>query len=184
MRRSSRSGFTLIEILIVVGIIGILVVALLATVLTARKRGDVGKAEDFVKQAIPAAITNWQGDSGKDANTYPNSPNIVDGQAYWQGTAELFEQLVAKPKQAGKEPYVSSDLYVEGTEGGKPTFLDPWNNPYIYRNYSSKKTITGKNKPYSGRRYNKNTYDIISRGPDGTLYEVEGENDDIYNGTE
>ncbi|MCA8912261.1 MAG: prepilin-type N-terminal cleavage/methylation domain-containing protein [Planctomycetes bacterium] len=181
MRRSSRSGFTLIEIMIVVGIIAILVVVLLASVLMARKKGDVGKAQDFCTSLIPAAITKWQGDNGKDSNTYPKSPSLGDGDGYWQGNAELFNELVTKPKKAGKEAYVPDDSYVEGEEGGKKVFLDPWNKFYIYRNYSAKKTISGKNRTYTGRRYNKSTYDIISLGPDGTLYELNGDNDDVHN---
>ena len=184
MRRSSRSGFTLIEILIVVGIIAILVVVLLAVVLNARKKGDIGMAKNFATTAMAAAMEKWQQDNGKSANTFPPSPNISDGESYWQGNAELFKELVTEPKKNNKAPYISDDVYVEGEEGGKPVFLDPWNNFYIYRNVSVKRTISGRGKKYAGKRYNEDTYDVISKGPDGQLYEVEGENDDIHNGSE
>lgn len=182
MRRSSRSGFTLIELMIVVGIIGILVVVLVAVLFNAMSKGEIKTAENFVSNVIPAAISKWQDETGKDNNTYPASPNLADGDGYWQGNAELYEELVTKPKNAGKDPYVKGDQYVEGEEGGKKVFLDPWHKYYIYRNYSQKKSASGKTSKFMGRRYNENTYDIISRGPDGQLYELNGENDDIYNG--
>ncbi|MCA8915593.1 MAG: prepilin-type N-terminal cleavage/methylation domain-containing protein [Planctomycetes bacterium] len=186
MRRSTRSGFTLIELMIVVGIISILVAVLVAVLFGAMKKGEAAKARDFVNNVMPAAITKWQEESGKDSNTFPASPNIADGDGYWQGNAELFAELVTKPKKAGKDPYVKDDQYVQGEEGGKPVFLDPWNKFYIYRNYNMKKSSTGKSQTFRGkRRYNQNTYDIISLGPDGILYEDKNDNnDDIYNGAD
>ena len=182
MRRSLRSGFTLIEILIVVGIIGVLVVVLLAVLLTASGKGDVAKAENFVNNAVPNALQQWQNDNGKDSNTYPASPNLEDGEGYMSGNFNLYEELITKPEKAGKKAYIAEDLYVKGEEGGKPFFKDPWEKPYIYRNYTMKKSASGKSRGYKGRRYNENSYDIISRGPDMQLYEKDGDNDDIYNG--
>ncbi|MCB9894930.1 MAG: prepilin-type N-terminal cleavage/methylation domain-containing protein [Planctomycetes bacterium] len=183
MSRSNRSGFTLIELMIVVGIISILVAVLVAVLFGAMKKGEAAKARDFVSNVIPAAITKWQEESGKDSNTFPASPNISDGDGYWQGNAELFNELVTKPKKAGKDPYVKDDQYLEGTEGGKPVFLDPWNKFYIYRNYNMKKSASGRTPKFGGKRYNPNTYDIISLGADGILYtDKNGDTDDIYNG--
>jgi prepilin-type N-terminal cleavage/methylation domain-containing protein len=182
MRRLERSGFTLIEILIVVAIIGVLVTVLLAVLLSASEKGEVAKAKNFVNKALPAAIAKWQQERGKSDNTFPRSPNMVDGDAYWQGNASLYEELVTKPENQGEDAYIDKELFMVGKEGGKDVFLDPWQNFYIYRNYSQKRSASGKNKVYRGTRYNDNTYDIISRGPDGELYEFEGNNDDIYNG--
>ena len=134
---------------------------------------------------IPTAITKWQEESGKDSNTFPSSPNIVDGDSYWQGNAELFKELVTKPVKANKDPYIKNDQFQQGEEGGKPVFLDPWNHFYIYRNYNMKKTASGKMQIYRGKKYNQNTYDIISMGVDGILYEDKnGDTDDIYNGAD
>jgi general secretion pathway protein G len=185
MERSARSGFTLIEIMIVVAIIGILVVVLLAVLLNAQKKGEVAKAENFVSNAVPQAMKQWQTDNGKNDSTYPSSPDLTDGDSYSRGNIELFKELILDPKDKGKNAYIEESAYLKGEEGGKPVFLDPWNNFYIYRNYSMKKSATGKNRVFSGKRYNENTYDIISRGPDGVLYEAEnGNNDDVYNAAE
>lgn len=182
MRRSLRSGFTLIEILIVVGIIGILVVVLLAVLLTASKKGEIAQAEYFVNNAVPQAMQKWQNVNGKNDNTYPASPNLTDGDGYVSGNIKLYEELITKPKKNGEGPYIEEDLFLEGEEGGKPVFMDPWHHLYIYRNYTMKKSATGRTRGYTGRRYNENSYDVISLGPDGVLYEKDGESDDIYNG--
>jgi len=178
MRRSARSGFTLIEILIVVGIIGILVVVLLAALLMARKKGDVAEAKNFVAKAVPTAMTMWQELNNKSDNDYPASPELADGDNYVRGNIELYKELILDPKDKGKDPFIPENQYREGEENGKPVFLDKWNNFYIYRNYTMKKSASGKNRPFTGKRYNENTYDIISKGPDGELYT----DDDIYNG--
>lgn len=183
MRRSTRSGFTLIELMIVVGILGILVAVLTGFLLNAAAKGDESRAKDFVRQAIPAAMTRWQEEHKKN-NAYPPSPNLVDGSAYVDGNISLYEALVTEPQAKGQDAYISSDLYIAGDAKGKKIFLDPWNNPYIYRNYTMKRTTSGTARPFNGKRYNENTYDIISMGPDGQLYEVEGKNDDIHNGLE
>jgi prepilin-type N-terminal cleavage/methylation domain-containing protein len=183
MKRSARSGFTLIEIMIVVAIIGILVVVLLAVLLNASKKGEIAVAKNFVTNAVPEAMKKWQEDNGKNDSTYPPSPSIADGDQYFIGNNELFAAMITEPKGRGKDAYIEESAYNEGTENGKPVFLDPWNRPYIYRNYSMKKSATGKTRTYVGRRYNENTYDIISMGPDGILYEDEAKNnDDVYNG--
>jgi type II secretory pathway pseudopilin PulG len=170
--------------MIVVGIISILVAALVAVLFGAMKKGEEAKARDFVNNVIPTAISDWQRDTGKDSNTFPTSPNATDGEGYWQGNAELFKELVTKPKKAGKDPYIKDDQYLEGEEGGKPVFLDPWNKFYIYRNYNMKKSADGKSRVVNVRkRYNPNTYDLISLGADGILYEgTNGDTDDIYSG--
>lgn len=184
INRSTRSGFTLIELMIVVAIIGILVAALVAGLLLAVAKGETAKAKDFVTNLIPAAITKWQADSNVDSNTYPASPKLTDGDSYFLGNAELFKELITDPKKAGKTPYLTDEQYMEGEEGGKPVFLDPWNKPYIYRNYNMKRSASGRTQNFGGRRYNANTYDIISMGPDGILYDDDnGNNDDVYHGS-
>lgn len=183
MRRFARSGFTLIEIMIVVAIIGVLVTVLLAVLLSASEKGDVAKAKNFVNNVVPTAMTKWQQDMGKSDNTFPRSPNMTIGEDYWQGNAELYKAFVEEPVKAGKDPYIDKDHFIEGEKGGNKLFIDPWNNHYIYRNYSQKRSASGKNTVFRGKRYNENTYDIISLGPDGVLGEHEDDNDDIYNGT-
>jgi prepilin-type N-terminal cleavage/methylation domain-containing protein len=169
-RRSA--GFTLIEILVVIGIIGILVVVMVAVVMMYAGRGDEALARNFVSTVIPGAIEEWQQETGRRSNQFPPSPNMRVGGTYTEGNAELFNALVTEPDQGGRPAMVPRDMYEVGTYDGRQVFLDPWGNPYIYRNYTHRSA-----QQYDGRRLS-DTYDIISMGPDGR-YETE---DDIYRG--
>lgn len=173
MRRLVRSGFTLIEILIVVAIIGVLVTVLLGVLMSTAGRGEVAQAENFVNNVIPSAMGKWQNNTGKSGNSYPRSPSLSDGKDYWLGNAELYNELVTKPENRNRSAFLESETYIEGERDGRPVFLDPWNNPYIYRNYAGVKR-------FSGHQYNPGTYDLISLGRDEEL----GTEDDIHNGTE
>lgn len=177
MTRRARSGFTLIELIIVVGIISVLAVVLIAVLLNAQSSGEVAKARNFANTIIPAAIGKWQEDVGKGTADFPRSGINKEG-TYYDGNALLYEELVTKPAKSGKGAYVGEDQYVKGEHNGKPVFLDPWNTPYVYRNYSAKKSRSGGDSEYRGKKLNE-TYDIISAGPNGTL----GDDDDVYNGS-
>lgn len=177
MTSSRRSGFTLIEILIVVGIIGLLVTVLLAVLLAVAGKGPEHQAKDFVNNRLPAAMTKWQEAAGVN-NAYPNSPNMRDGEGYLDGNINLFDELVTKPQKGGKPAYIEDGAYIKGDSNGKPIFLDPWNNAYIYRNYTQKLSKSGSGvRTTIAKKYSED-YDIISCGPDG----VYGNDDDIARG--
>ncbi len=178
MKRSRRSGFTLIEILIVIGIIGLLVTILVAALLSATGAGQEGRARHFVNNVIPEAMLQWQDYNGKGSNDYPRSPNLREGQAYIDGNIELYNELVTKPDAAGKGAFVMAEHYDKGESKGKPLFNDPWGTPYIYRNYTQKLSRGGGTQQvYRGKTHSQ-TYDVISCGPDMVL----DTEDDIFRG--
>lgn len=177
MTRRSRSGFTLIELIIVVGIIAVLAVVLIAVLLNAQSSGEVAKARNFVNTVVPAAIGKWQEDNGKGTADFPRSGTNKDG-AYYDGNQMLYDELVAKPAKSGKGSYIGDDQYLKGEHNSKPVFMDPWGKPYVYRNYSAKKAKGAGEAEFRGKKHN-DTYDIISAGPDGVL----GNDDDVYNGS-
>ncbi|MCC6149315.1 MAG: prepilin-type N-terminal cleavage/methylation domain-containing protein [Planctomycetes bacterium] len=173
---SNRRGFTLIELMIVVGIIGVLVAVLLAVLMTARKKAKINEARNFVDTVVPTAITKWRDDKGKAGDKFPLSGANSNNDLF-EGNALLFNALISDPGRAGKEAYISTDAYHEGTERNKKVFLDPWENPYRYRNWA--------NAPKGAKsgaiiKYNDGTYDLVSSGPDG-IWDNE---DDIINGRE
>lgn len=171
-----KSGFTLIELLIVVGIIGLLATVLIAALINAISKREEQRAEYFIRQAVPSAITAWQDKFTLGSNDFPRSPNIREGGDYIDGNAVLFEEFITKPIAATGSAMISQDHYVEGEINGKKVFLDPWGHPYVYRNYIQRLSAGGGDSTYKGKRIN-STYDLISRGPDGEY----GTDDDITN---
>ena len=105
--RELRRGFTLIEIMVVLAILGLLVAVLVRNVGGDLDRGQRQAAELFVKTTLSLPLTNYRIDMG----TYPTTAVGLDG-------------LVTQPQGGGnwKGPYL---------EGPVP--LDPWQQPYEYR---------------------------------------------------
>ncbi len=106
-RKRSRHGFSLMEILIVLGII-----ALLAGVVVTNFTGIFGGAQDqtaksFVEAALEASLLKFKIDTG-------NFPSTAEG---------IGALLTAPPGKAAKwkGPYIEK----------MP--IDPWGNPYQYR---------------------------------------------------
>jgi len=117
--RSRRRGFTLLEIMVVLAILGLLVAVLVRNVTGDLDRGQQRAAGLFVKTTLSIPLTNYRIDMG----SYPT-------------TAQGLEALISSPQGGGrwKGPYLESP-------GGQPP-MDPWQQPYQYR-YPATKNKTG-----------------------------------------
>lgn len=107
--RASHRGFTLLEILVVLAIIGLLIGVLVKNVVPGLDSGNRQAAKIFVTSTIQSCLVRYQLDMGDKPST-----------------AEGLEALVSAPAgkaEKWKGPYV---------EGGKVP-LDPWSEPYVYR---------------------------------------------------
>ena len=107
-RRAARRGFTLLEILVVLAIIGLLAGLAITNIDKIFGGAQAQVAETFAKQTMKTALTAYRISMGD----YPS-------------TAEGLQALITCP--SGKEgkwrgPYI--------TESKIP--LDPWNEPYQY----------------------------------------------------
>jgi general secretion pathway protein G len=109
LRASRRRGFTLLEILVVLAIIGLLVGVLVKNVNSGLGSGLRQTAKIFVSSTVQTLMVRYRIDMGD----YPS-------------TAEGLAALVSAP--AGKADRWRGP-YIE--EGKVP--LDPWGEPYGYR---------------------------------------------------
>jgi len=138
MIRKAHGGFTLVELLVVVAILGILASLIAAGAQSARRRGAVTKAKATIG-ALETAIAMYHGDMGM----YPPSGNpslraaMEDdpGDADWGGPYMEFKQDELKDGQ----------------------LVDPWGTPYLYV------SINGGAPQHRDR-----SFDLWSYGPNGT----------------
>ena len=223
-------AFTIIEILIVIGVIGILAGLLMPALAGARKRAKVSVCHSIIRE-LQTAIQQYNTDTGrypldavdsagaKPANTvlppsalwgsFPYSGPAIgngfcwtlvesfEGDGYEDGpTAPYFE---FKPDNFYPEQATTTLMDPLATPTAKdPEFLDPWGEPYRYRqNFSLGYKPDAGNPSYFIRGYNgiaykgpwfhicnRLTYDLWSPGPDGKDYDssvIGLENDDVTN---
>jgi len=109
--KTSRRAFTLIEILVVLGIIALLASVLLKGVGNSFDRAQVKVAKIYIQTGLRTSLDRYKLDVG----SYPS-------------TAEGLAALVVAPANASENwhgPYADTD-------GGKFQ-PDPWGEPYQYR---------------------------------------------------
>lgn len=107
MRRRSQAGFTLIEIMVVVFILGLLAALVTQQIMSAGDRGMVGAAKTQIK-SFEAAVRTFRLDNGR----YPSAG---------EGLAVLI------PPPPADLPNFDPEGYMEHVP------LDPWRHPYQYR---------------------------------------------------
>lgn len=111
LRRSARKGFTLLEILIAVAIVGMLVGIAVTNIDKILGQSQEGVAKLFVNESLKASLVRYRIDLGD----YP-------------GTEEGLKALIVSPE--GKQDRWRGP-YVEAKGGNLP--LDPWGTAYQYR---------------------------------------------------
>jgi general secretion pathway protein G len=104
-------GFTLLEIMVVLAILGLLVAVLVKNVGGDLDRGQQQGASLFVKSTLSLPLTTFRIDMG----SYPT-------------TAQGLEALISQPQTGGQR---WKGPYLDIPSGKVP--LDPWQQPYEYR---------------------------------------------------
>lgn len=160
--RSHNSGFSLVEILIVVGIIGSLSSVVVASVSRARSSGMITKAQSDLRE-IRTAIDRMAIDTGKYP-TYAASKN---------------SETVCVDTSPNNEMYVDdAEAGIGSTDGNYPSWngpymrnvpLDPWGNRYIFdADYECVRASTGCENYTEGQT----VLAIHSSGPNGSAINV------------
>lgn len=133
---ASRRGFTLLEILVVLAIIGLLVGVLVNHVGGSFNTGQSSTAKIFVNSTVKTILVRYRIDLGD----YPSTSEGLDA---------LVNAPAAKAEK-WKGPYL---------DGGKLP-MDPWNEPYGYR-YPGTRNKTGYDVFSKGPDKTENTPDDI-----------------------
>ena len=118
----NKTGFTLIELMVVMGMVAVLMGAMTTSIASARERARVQKATSDVKvisQAI-LAYENWTRDKGFELPTF-ESPVDAD--------SENLKFLLGK--EAAQSGGNIPTMLMAQLRNGK--MLDPWGHPYKVR---------------------------------------------------
>lgn len=164
--RNKKKGFTVIELLTVLAIIGILAGLIMGAAQSARKQALIAKAKASIS-SLETALGMFQSNIG----AYPSQGNanmvtcLTTSSGCLVGTAGTPMTTSQAADWSG--PYMN--FQTNEVSGG--TFVDPWGNPYVYKAGSDH----GTGADYSVSGY----MDIYSFGPNGV--DDSGAPDDIAN---
>lgn len=159
---SRRSGFTLVEVLMVIMIIGVLTGLVLGIAGFASKKSAISKSEALHRQIL-FGLENFRSEWGQ----YPQiagQTNSADDQANFRN---MFRMLYLDPRNDGN-PNTLPFIEINDADVQNNTIVDSWANSFRYRCPGLK---------------NKDSFDLYSIGPDLRSYQdgLQYTEDDIKN---
>ncbi|HTE05474.1 MAG TPA: prepilin-type N-terminal cleavage/methylation domain-containing protein [Planctomycetota bacterium] len=199
--RAPRAGFTLIEILVVIAIIGLLMGLVAVTV---SRQGQAGRKADCRARidALGLLVASYADRNGD----YPPSRLPAAGVTEGNGINDGIEALVVVFKGkawAGRRPEerwlgntdadAAKSLHLADGSSALLEVLDPWGNPLVYisnADYGAEftyrfvtesgtedSTVRSALDPLTGAAHQFDSFQILSAGPDG----LPGTEDDLAN---
>jgi type IV pilus assembly protein PilA len=153
MKLKNKKGFTLVEMLVVIAIIGILMALLFPVFTTVLKKAKIAKAKTEISQIEQA----WKA----FVMDYKEFPSGFDKES--QMTKSVVKHLTGD----NEDPNTRGTIYMEIDPD--EDYTDPWQNTYNIQLKTS-----GKQDAYDGEEVNKQVL-VWSLGPD----EKEDKQDDV-----
>ncbi len=114
----SIKGFTLVELMVVLGLLALLMTSMTAALSRAQKRAKIARAENDVKVISQAILAYEQYDSKHELKTMTNQ----------DADSSSLGFLLGKGGAAQSGGQIPTLLMAQLTSGG--SILDPWETPY------------------------------------------------------
>lgn len=128
-----KKGFTLIELLVVIGMIAILTAAASSSVMQARKRSQLARAETEVREMTNAILAYENYDKDRSLDRFLTNGSWVDATKKEMGFILGEEQ-----DAAGNKLPVLFNAAVTGSD-----IRDPWNTTYQYMITKTSDAVVG-----------------------------------------
>lgn len=182
IRKPRGPGFTLMELMTVVAIIGLLVTILMPTMLQVRRSFRAAKSQTIINN-IQNACLEYHSDLGVYPADGDGLVQALTGRDNNDGKEGLGFRLVDRGKVYG--PYGGTERLATDTVDGIDMFLDAFDRPILYyrctvtpngsggQDYSYPDSLPGQPSNLSdylkgpGGKYYRTDFVIISPGPNG-----------------
>ncbi len=200
-----RRGFTLVELLVVMGIIAILMALLVPTLGAIREQANINKVTAIV-QGVSTALEAYKqvhltyppDYDATFASTGTGTPRrcysseclvyyLSGGSIYYiQGTSSpTYPWQHAVYKVSGRKDMTvyypfNRNVLDDRDKDGAPELLDPWGRRFVYNTGGATNYPTSPYNQYGAPAHNQGRFDIITAGPD-KKYAGTSANDDITN---
>lgn len=148
--RSSRGGFTLVELLTVIAIVLLLASLVIGGMLLAKEKQRQDKAKVQV-HLLSNALEQYKADNGSypasTSSTGENASNLLFKALYYEGQQDKTKKIYL----TDLDPEGNKQGWIEG-KGENAKIVDPWKHEYLYR---------------TGSAANNPDFDLWSKGKDG-----------------
>ncbi len=156
-----KASFTLVELLVVMGIIGLLIALLFPAIGAARQAANRNRAEAEVK-AIEVALRGYLRDYGK-------FPTQTSGTDFTYNTGTNYVALIDTLRAINTNTNPRREVYLEVSSASLVTnaFKDPWDRDYMVYVDGDFNNSLALPAPLSTTLVGRSIA-VWSRGPDGT----------------
>ena len=155
--RSNRSGFTLVELLVVIGIIGLLA-SLMVPIAGRAASGSKKRKAQMEANSLKVSVQQYY----QDHHFMPWTEKSKVGDDKWAQTDTSAWMDILQGENALKKNYFAAKI----DDNGK--FLDPWGKPYyVGMDRNQDGYVKGEGSIGGGGKIVRETVGVFCLGPDG-----------------